>query len=68
MTPGRVSQNALRAFVQSALEHVGLPPSDASTCAELMARADVNGSDGHGVFRLPQYVRRIQGGAVNVRP
>jgi LDH2 family malate/lactate/ureidoglycolate dehydrogenase len=33
-----------------------------------MTRADVNGSDGHGVFRLPQYVRRIKGGAVNVRP
>jgi LDH2 family malate/lactate/ureidoglycolate dehydrogenase len=33
-----------------------------------MARADVNGSEGHGVFRLPQYIRRIKGGAVNVRP
>ena len=68
MTPERVSPSALRTFIQSALEHVGLPSSDASTCAELMARADVNGSEGHGVFRLPQYVRRIQGGAVNVRP
>ena len=64
----RVSESALGVFIQSALERVGLAPNDAATCAELMARADVNGSDGHGVFRLPQYVRRIRGGAVNVRP
>ena len=68
MNAERVSQAALRDFIQSALERVGLPGSDAGVCAELMARADVNGSDGHGVFRLPQYIRRIKGGAVNVRP
>jgi len=28
----------------------------------------VQGSEGHGVFRLPQYIRRIKGGAVNIRP
>ncbi len=33
-----------------------------------MMQADVNGSEGHGVFRLPQYIRRIKGGAVNVKP
>jgi len=33
-----------------------------------MTRADVNGADGHGVFRLPQYIRRIKGGAVNIKP
>jgi len=33
-----------------------------------MVRADLNGADGHGVFRLPQYVRRIKGGAVNIKP
>jgi len=41
---------------------------DAATCAELMVRADLQGADGHGIFRLPQYVRRIKGGAVNVKP
>jgi LDH2 family malate/lactate/ureidoglycolate dehydrogenase len=64
----RVSAAELQVFIQRALEKVGLPSADARTCAELMTRADVNGSDGHGVFRLPQYVRRIKGGAVNVRP
>jgi L-2-hydroxycarboxylate dehydrogenase (NAD+) len=64
----RVTVPELEAFIQRALVRVGIPVADARICAELMARADLNGSDGHGVFRLPQYVRRIKGGAVNVRP
>jgi L-2-hydroxycarboxylate dehydrogenase (NAD+) len=64
----RLEASKLEAFIARAFEAVDVPPSDASTIAELMTRADVNGSDGHGVFRLPQYIRRIKGGAVNVRP
>ena len=30
-----------------------------------MVEADLVGADAHGVFRLPQYIRRIKGGAVN---
>jgi LDH2 family malate/lactate/ureidoglycolate dehydrogenase len=69
-TPGvtRVSVVRLQQFIASVCCKVGIPSDDAAVIAELMARADVNGSDGHGVFRLPQYVRRILGGAVNVRP
>ena len=33
-----------------------------------MARSDISGADGHGVFRLPQYIRRIQTGGINTRP
>ena len=33
-----------------------------------MAEADARGADGHGVFRLPQYVKRIQSGGINTRP
>lgn len=33
-----------------------------------MARADLIGQDGHGVFRLPQYIKRIQAGGINVTP
>ena len=42
--------------------------AEAKSIAELMTRADLTGADGHGVFRLPQYIRRIKGGAVNVKP
>jgi len=38
------------------------------TVAGLMAQADLQGSDGHGVSRLPQYARRIKAGGFNVRP
>ena len=39
-----------------------------ATVATLMAEADLQGSDGHGVTRLPQYARRIKAGGFNVRP
>jgi LDH2 family malate/lactate/ureidoglycolate dehydrogenase len=64
----RVMPAELEAFIARAFETVAIPPADARAIAELMVRADVQGSEGHGVFRLPQYIRRIKGGAVNVRP
>ena len=45
-----------------------MPAADAGAVAALMAEADLQGSDGHDVIRLPQYVRRIRGGAINVTP
>ncbi len=47
---------------------VGISEPEARVVAELMSEADLNGSDGHGVFRLPQYVTRIQSGGINVQP
>src|SRR5262249_40043498 len=41
---------------------------DAAEVAELMTEADLTGADAHGVFRLPQYVRRLRAGGVNARP
>ena len=64
----RVPAERLRRFIAEAFVAVGLPVRDAATCAELMLRADLLGADGHGVFRLPQYVRRIQSGGVNILP
>ena len=66
--PLRIKAPELEAFIARAFEAVDVPAHDAQAIAELMTRADVNGSEGHGVFRLPQYIRRIKGGAVNVRP
>ena len=42
--------------------------TDAARCAELMSEADLTGADGHGIFRLPQYVRRLKAGGFNKRP
>jgi LDH2 family malate/lactate/ureidoglycolate dehydrogenase len=64
----KVRFDDLQAFIATALEKVGLPAQDASTVGRLMAEADLQGSDGHGVIRLPQYVRRIQAGGINLHP
>jgi L-2-hydroxycarboxylate dehydrogenase (NAD+) len=64
----RYAPKQLEAFIARAMQAVDVPPADAKIIGELMTRADVQGSEGHGIFRLPQYVRRIKGGAVNVRP
>jgi LDH2 family malate/lactate/ureidoglycolate dehydrogenase len=45
-----------------------MPAADARIVGTLMAEADLQGSDGHGVIRLPQYVKRIRAGGVNLRP
>lgn len=64
----RYHSSVLEAFVTRVLTTVGLPASDAEQVARLMILADRRGSDGHGIFRLPQYVRRIRAGGMNVRP
>src|SRR5947208_10299959 len=64
----RFRADTLQAFTRKAFQCVGVPEEDAKTIAGLMVEADLLGHDGHGVFRLPQYVRRIQAGGVNPRP
>jgi L-2-hydroxycarboxylate dehydrogenase (NAD+) len=66
--PPRVSADRLRTFISQAFEKAGVPASDASILAELITEADLRGTDTHGVFRLPLYMRRIKAGGINVRP
>ncbi len=66
--PARIPAAELEKFIARAFEAVEIRSSDARAIAELMVQADVQGSEGHGIFRLPQYIRRIKGGAVNVNP
>src|SRR5215207_6432029 len=58
----------LERFTAAVLQTLGLPAQDAARIAKLMIAADLRGQDGHGIFRLPQYVRRIRAGGVNPRP
>ena len=64
----RTAAADIHRFIREALAKVGLPETDAETVAALMTRADVTGADAHGVFRLPQYVARIEEGGVAKRP
>src|SRR5882724_4039017 len=60
-----VASSAIVAFIKDAMRMVGMPDADAAKVAELMVDADLTGADAHGVFRLPQYIRRIKAGGVN---
>jgi len=64
----RVAAARLEEFVAQAFQAVGVPVGDSDSIAQLMTRIDLRGLDGHGVFRLPQYIQRIRAGGINVAP
>lgn len=66
--PDRYSKDQLSAFIASVFAASGMPEDHTGVIADLMAEADLNGSDGHGIFRLPGYVRRIREGGLNLTP
>jgi L-2-hydroxycarboxylate dehydrogenase (NAD+) len=64
----RIQFDALTRFITLAMTRLGLPEADAGTVGRLMAEAELQGSDGHGVIRLIPYARRIRAGGLNLRP
>jgi L-2-hydroxycarboxylate dehydrogenase (NAD+) len=64
----RIGFIPLRDFIAAAFRQLGLTDADALTVASLMAQADLQGSDGHGVIRLPHYARRIRAGGIKLSP
>lgn len=67
-SPRRYSAAQIEDFIARAFVAVGMGEGDAGTIAALMADADLNGSDGHGIFRLAPYIRRIREGGLNLKP
>jgi L-2-hydroxycarboxylate dehydrogenase (NAD+) len=63
-----IPASAISGLIGDVLIRIGLPAGDAAKVAELMTEADLTGADAHGVFRLPQYVRRLSAGGINPRP
>ena len=55
-------------FISSALQAEKVPAGDADIIANLMVKSDLVGADGHGIFRLPAYLKRIRAGGVNLNP
>ena len=68
MSEYRVPFAQLRQFITVAMTRLGLPEADAAVVGGLMAEAELQGSDGHGVIRLLPYARRIRAGGLNLRP
>ena len=64
----RTPTAAVMAFIADAMIKSGVPTNDAAKISELMLEADLIGADAHGVFRLPQYINRLQLGSTNSRP
>jgi LDH2 family malate/lactate/ureidoglycolate dehydrogenase len=64
----RVPARAVTSLITDSFIAAGLPAPDAARCAALMTEADLTGADGHGVLRLPQYVRRLKAGGFNAHP
>ncbi len=64
----RISENQLFDFINNALITIGLPEDNSNIVANLMTQADLIGSDAHGVFRLPQYTKRLLAGGINKTP
>ncbi|QWD64838.1 Ldh family oxidoreductase [Polynucleobacter sp. MWH-UH2A] len=55
-------------FIARALVAEKVPAADAQIIANLMVKSDLVGADGHGIFRLPAYLKRIRAGGVNLQP
>jgi L-2-hydroxycarboxylate dehydrogenase (NAD+) len=64
----RITAAVATAFIGRCLGACHVPDDDAATVARLMTDADLYGADGHGIFRLAQYCKRIRTGGINVRP
>ncbi len=67
-TTRKIEVERLHDFVASAFIACDMPTGNAARMAELMTEADIGGQDGHGVFRLPQYIARIRAGGMSVDP
>jgi LDH2 family malate/lactate/ureidoglycolate dehydrogenase len=61
----RVPAAVLLQFLTDAFRGCGLSAADAAITAAAMLEADLTGSDAHGVFRLPGYVRQLRRGVMN---
>ena len=56
------------AFIAQALHANQVPLADAQVVAQLMVKSDLVGADGHGIFRLPAYIKRVRAGGINLAP
>jgi LDH2 family malate/lactate/ureidoglycolate dehydrogenase len=68
MPETRFAPDRLVEFVAAALTAAGVSDVQAHVTADRLIEADLRGRTGHGIIRLPSYVKRIQAGAINLNP
>lgn len=64
----RFQLDRLNAFVVDVLTRVDVLSEHAGLTAARLLEADLKGRTGHGIIRVPQYVKRIEAGGINLRP
>jgi len=63
-----VKAEELKRFVTKIFIHAGMPENDAAWTAETLTQAELRGTSSHGVIRIPDYMRRLETGAVKTHP
>jgi LDH2 family malate/lactate/ureidoglycolate dehydrogenase len=58
----------LREFSRRVFRHLDVPEADARQAADVLAAADVQGIDSHGVARLHTYFDLLSAGRINPKP
>ncbi|HEX7098805.1 MAG TPA: Ldh family oxidoreductase [Acidimicrobiia bacterium] len=58
----------LHRFVADVFTAVDVLPEHADVTARRLIEADLRGRTGHGIIRVPQYVKRIEHGGIELRP
>jgi ureidoglycolate dehydrogenase (NAD+) len=61
-----VGHEELHRFIRDVLAALGARGDDAATVADGLVWANLRGGDGHGVSRLPRYVRLIKSGDIDL--
>lgn len=64
----RFSPDRLVEFVAAVFGAAGVSDVEARVTADRLIEADLRGRSGHGLIRVPSYVKRIQAGAINLNP
>lgn len=62
-----IAPDAARRWVLTVMDRVGVPPEDAVLLADGLVQAHLAGMDGHGLFFLPTYVKRLELGLIAKR-
>lgn len=61
----RLPFEKLQEFMTLVLMQIGVPPSDAAICSEVLIASDLRGIESHGIGRLKMYYDRIRAGIQN---
>jgi len=68
MDQNYLSAEQAKNFISAVFHGLNMPKVDADLAADMMVRSDLVGADGHGIFRLQQYAKRITENGINLHP